>query len=223
MSLLYQHSQHEVDFDSFSRSVGEFQGSPKLLFWNYSQIRYKASGKIVIEKWEIQADPKFAGVKNEIKDSTFLSIDIHSLHDADDILVRSKHSSLCGLIKIWFKQIEAAVYSKVDGVYNPFVRPDPIHICKVHEHDDPLIQFMHEEVLKFGNVTKACPLKKGGYYYMHDFAIDESKFPIPLPEGEFRLDVNASVVTDGVETFAYSSELFFKTVKGWRRKQIIRT
>lgn len=55
------------------------------------------------------------------------------------------------------EQLDAAAYSKVDGVYNPFVRPDPIHICKVHEHEDPLVQFMHEEFLKFGNVTKVKP------------------------------------------------------------------
>lgn len=53
-------------------------------------------------------------------------------------------------------QIHVAAYSKVDGVYNPFVRPDPIHVCKIHEHEDPLVSFMHEEVLKFGNVTKVA-------------------------------------------------------------------
>lgn len=74
---------------------------------------------------------------------------------------------------------------------------------------------MHEEVLKFGNITKACPLKKGGYYYLHDFIIDETKFPMPLPEGEFRMDVNASFVVGGAETHAYSSELYFRTVKDW--------
>lgn len=89
---------------------------------------------------------------------------------------------------------------------------------------------MHEEVLKFGNVTKvtdlyfcleflkvflsqACPLRKGDYYYLHDFQIDEAKFPVPLPEGEFRVDINASIVEGGKETHSYNSELFFKTVK----------
>lgn len=41
---------------------------------------------------------------------------------------------------------------------------------------------------------QACPLKKGVYYYMHDFKIIEENFPMPLPMGEFRLDVNASVI-----------------------------
>lgn len=59
------------------------------------------------------------------------------------------------ITKFKIYQIDAAVYSKIDGVFSPFVRPDPIHVCKVHEHEDPLIKFIHDEVVKFGNVTKA--------------------------------------------------------------------
>lgn len=51
-------------------------------------------------------------------------------------------------------QVEAAGYSKVDGNYNPFVKPDPIHICKIHEHDSPIVKFIHDEILTFGNITK---------------------------------------------------------------------
>ena len=86
-------------------------------------------------------------------------------------------------------------------------------------------------MLKFGNITlvrfaeqsllsipkdissQACPLTKGAYYYMHDFFIDESKFPMPLPEGEFRVDSNVSASLGGTVTHLYSSELYFKTVK----------
>ncbi|CRL08230.1 CLUMA_CG020826, isoform A [Clunio marinus] len=153
------------------------------------------NAKIIIQKWEIQSDPKFAELKYEVKDGKSMSIDVHCLNDADDIMIK------------------AAAYSKVDGVFNPFVAPDPIHICKVHEHEDPLVKFMHEEILKFGNVTKACSLKKGTYLYMHDFVVDETKFPVPLPEGEFRVDVNATIIDGGAHTHAYYSELFFKTVK----------
>lgn len=72
---------------------------------------------------------------------------------------------------------------------------------------------MHEEILKYGNITKACPLRKGQYYYMHDFVIDETQFPMPLPEGEFRLDTNISIMEGGSTKHAYSSEVFFKTVR----------
>lgn len=47
----------------------------------------KAQGKIIVEKWDIQVDKKFADVKYEIKDSTLMSIDVHCLADADDIIV----------------------------------------------------------------------------------------------------------------------------------------
>lgn len=49
--------------------------------------REQAQGKILIEKWDIQVDKKFADVKYEIKDSTLMSIDVHCLADADDIIV----------------------------------------------------------------------------------------------------------------------------------------
>lgn len=187
--------------------------------------------KIVIEKWEMQVDPKIAEVKHVIKDQTTMSVDAKSLIEADDIVVRENCETSWKGVQSSPPQIHVAAYSKVDGVYNPFVRPDPIHVCKIHEHEDPLVSFMHEEILKFGNVTKvavfeftariflkkfllqACPLHNGAYYYLHDFQIDEAKFPVPLPEGEFRVDINASIVEGGKETHSYNSELFFKTVK----------
>lgn len=44
--------------------------------------------KIVIEKWEMQIDPKIAEVKHVIKDQTTMSVDAHCLIDADDIVVK---------------------------------------------------------------------------------------------------------------------------------------
>lgn len=44
--------------------------------------------KIVIEKWEMQVDPKIAEVKHVIKDQTTMSVDAKSLIEADDIVVR---------------------------------------------------------------------------------------------------------------------------------------
>jgi Protein of unknown function (DUF1091) len=62
------------------------------------------------------------------------------------------------------------------------------------------------------SITQACPLKKG-YYYLHNYSVDESKFPMPLPEGEFRLDMNVSINEGGKLRHVGSSELFFKTIK----------
>jgi hypothetical protein len=29
--------------------------------------------------------------------------------------------------------MDIEVYSKIDGVFNPVVKPDPAHVCKLHE------------------------------------------------------------------------------------------
>lgn len=125
-----------------------------------------------------------------------------------------------------------AVYSKVDGNFNLFIRPDPIKVCIFHEHEDPLIKFMHDEIVKYGNVTKvveilskkiflmlrtihsqACPIKKGEHYVLHDFSLDDKLAPVPLPDGEFRVDVNSSLVHNGVTVPASNSQYILKTVK----------
>ncbi|KAG5667286.1 hypothetical protein PVAND_015272 [Polypedilum vanderplanki] len=148
------------------------------------------SAKILIEKWDMQLDPEYAEVKYNIKDKTFINVDAHALKEADDVI------------------LDAAVYSKVEDKYNPFVRPEPIHICTVHQNDDPLIKFIHDEIIQYGNVTKACPVQKNSYYYLHDFAIDASKFPMDIPTGEFRIDINGSIMDQGKIHHIYSKISF---------------
>lgn len=83
-------------------------------------------------------------------------------------------------------------------------------MCSIRDHEEPLVQFLHREMEKFGNISNACP-PKIGLYYLHGFFIKQNDFPIPLPNGEFRLDVNSSFMDDGVEKKIASSELYFKT------------
>lgn len=85
-------------------------------------------------------------------------------------------------------------------------------MCKVHDLEDSMIQFIHKQMEKFGNITMACPPKKG-HYYVHGFTIKEIDFPLPLPYGEFRLDLNTSFMENGVEQKIAYSELYFKTLK----------
>lgn len=54
---------------------------------------------------------------------------------------------------------------------------------------------------------------KNTHYYLHDFGIEETDFPMPLPAGEFRVDVNASVVVGGNMHHVCSTEVFFKIVR----------
>lgn len=41
----------------------------------------------MIERWEVQNDAQHSEVKYEVKDSRSMSIDAHSLADADDVTV----------------------------------------------------------------------------------------------------------------------------------------
>jgi hypothetical protein len=67
-----------------------------------------------------------------VKDGTTVSVDIHSMTDADDVMVRMEVIS--GLkINFFHLQIEFEVFTKVDGTFNPVIKPDPAHICKLHE------------------------------------------------------------------------------------------
>lgn len=56
-------------------------------------------------------------------------------------------------------------------------------------------------------------MKKGTLYYLHNFAVNESDFPMPMPVGEFRVDVNSSVVEVGVLHHVCSVEVYFKITK----------
>lgn len=79
--------------------------------------------------------------------------------------------------------------------------------------DHPLIAFMYKEMSKSGNMTTACPVKKGSYY-LHAFHIEEADLPIALPPGSFKIEVNGSLVENGKETPLFVSDVYFNEVPG---------
>ncbi|CAO1351005.1 unnamed protein product [Diamesa serratosioi] len=148
-----------------------------------------------MEKLDIQIDLQYADVVSSVKEidgQSIMNIDAESFFDGDDII------------------LNVAIWSKIDGQYNPIIKPAPINMCSIRDHEEPLVQFLHREIEKYGNITNACP-PKIGLYYLHGFSIQQNDFPIPLPNGEFRLDVNSSFMDDGIEKKIASSELYFKT------------
>lgn len=44
----------------------------------------------MIDKWEVQVDPKYGEIKKEIKDGKYIFMDAHSNIDADDLVVSFK-------------------------------------------------------------------------------------------------------------------------------------
>jgi hypothetical protein len=65
----------------------------------------------------------------------------------------------------------------IDGQYNPLIESDSVKICDMPKSEDPLVAFIYKEMVKAGNVTTACPVKKG-HYYLRSFGIDEGDLPM---------------------------------------------
>lgn len=60
----------------------------------------------------------------------------------------------------------------IDGKYNEFIESDSISVCDVPKSDNPLIAFIYKEMVKTGNLTTACPVRKG-VYTMHSFGLND--------------------------------------------------
>jgi hypothetical protein len=56
--------------------------------------------------------------------------------------------------------MEVAAYSKIDGNYNEFLKPEPVSACTIKNSKDPFVSFVYKEFSKFGNLTDSCPPKK---------------------------------------------------------------
>lgn len=75
--------------------------------------------------------------------------------------------------------------------------------------EHPLISFVYKEMSKAGNLTSACPVKKG-FYYLHTFAIEEGDMPVALPSGSFKIELNGTMHEHNVDTPVFVSDIYFK-------------
>lgn len=106
-------------------------------------------------------------------------------------------------------QLQFGAYSYMDGKYNEVIESDEVSMCNIAENENPLVKFIYKELVKTGNLTKACPVVKG-HYYIHGLTVAESDVPIPLPSGKFSLEVNGTVVKhDNVVVPLFELEIFF--------------
>lgn len=81
--------------------------------------------------------------------------------------------------------------------------------CEMSKSDNLLVSFVYKELAKSGNLSNACPIKKSSYY-LHGFRIEEEELPIPLPPGNFKIELNGSIHENDMETPIFHSEVFFK-------------
>jgi hypothetical protein len=92
-------------------------------------------------------------------------------------------------------QLQFGAFSKIEGKFNEIIESEKVSICNLDKSENPLVQFVVKEMQKAGNLTLACPIKKG-YYYLHGFTIYQQDVPIPLPDGQFKLEVNGTLHTE---------------------------
>lgn len=74
--------------------------------------------------------------------------------------------------------------------------------------EHPLVAFMYKEMVKSGNLTTACPVKKGSYF-LHGFTIEEADMPITLMSGKFKIEFNGTLHEHDKDTPIFNSNIFF--------------
>ena len=58
-------------------------------------------------------------------------------------------------------QLQFGAFSMIDGKYNEIIESEKISICNLSKSENPLVAFVYKEMTKSGNLTTACPIKKG--------------------------------------------------------------
>ncbi|CRL08228.1 CLUMA_CG021032, isoform A [Clunio marinus] len=148
-----------------------------------------------LEKVDVKIlDPSKAKCTVEIipgKPSTVVNLHAETFFEGEDITVKF------------------AAFSFIDGHYNEFIETNSVSICDMPKSDHPLISFMYKELSKAGNLTTACPVKKGTYV-LRDFKILESDLPISLPPGSFKLELNGSLHENNQLIPLFVSDIYFK-------------
>ncbi|KAG5667291.1 hypothetical protein PVAND_015277 [Polypedilum vanderplanki] len=154
-------------------------------------------GSLTIDKVDvkvIQPDKGTCAVKINKGPPKSVDYDVHAFVDADDVMLRF------------------GAFSEIEGKFNEIIESEEVSICNLANSENPLVAFVYKEMSKVGNLTAACPIKKG-YYYMHGFTLYESDVPIPLPSGNFKLEVNGSFVDGDKLSPLFTSDIYFSEAK----------
>ncbi|KAH8261325.1 hypothetical protein KR044_007174, partial [Drosophila immigrans] len=131
------------------------------------------SFKIIFTDFEFESNAKLMDVKIQVEnnsESSSLNTDIDVLEPLDDVEL----SIRIGLQSEW-------------GNYTN-VLSHKTNFCKVLKDRlaEPLIRLVYQDMLRFGQLFKECPLPKGKYT-LQGYHIDEELLPSFLPETNFQL------------------------------------
>lgn len=141
---------------------------------------------------ELDIDPEY------IKATTMLkSVDGINVVDVD-IEVIKEHSEV---------GFQAVLYRHNVDHYEHFYKSEMEFGCTHDALKDPILNFIFKELLKYGNLTEACPLKLG-HYQMKGFKIDTADMPHQLQAGSYRFDLSACVKKSGVSHDIYTDKYY---------------
>lgn len=84
-----------------------------------------------------------------------------------------------------------------DGKVEPITRILPVDLCKYlsGEKKSILLKLVWDEIGKFGDLPKACPIKKQTVT-IKDFTPDKDMIPAALPGGEYHINIIGDLVRD---------------------------
>ena len=106
-------------------------------------------------------------------------------------------------------QVTFGAFALVDGQYNEVLSSEEVTLCDMPKSENMLVAFMYKELAKSGNLSNTCPIKKA-FYCVHGFRIEEEELPIPLPPGDFKIELNGTFNDKGKDSPVFHSEIFFK-------------
>lgn len=189
-----------------------------LRFLSISFLVSFISATVVLEKVDVKIIDPSAGrctIKVNPGPPKTVDIDVESFIEANDMTVS------CNLIK-WLRcinhkqcfitiQIRFGAFAIVDGHFNEILSSDSVTLCEMPKSENLLVAFVYKELSKAGNLTNACPIKKTSLY-IHGFRIEEEDLPIPLPPGDFKVQLNGTLHADGKDIPVFHSETYFKEI-----------
>ncbi|ALC43513.1 CG14455 [Drosophila busckii] len=132
------------------------------------------SFKILMTRFDYEANPKFIDVKIELKNTSDTSMNV----------VLNTYETVDNL------ELSATVGLLTDkGNYMTFMNRTT-NFCKLLKHlgSDPLVRVVWQDLVRHGKMFKECPIIKG-QYTLQDYRVDEELLPSFLPETSFKFSL----------------------------------
>ncbi|KAL5290826.1 hypothetical protein ACFFRR_010298 [Megaselia abdita] len=131
------------------------------------------SFEVILSRVEYKGNKDFVDLKMEIQNNTgdtALNAHINVLNSIDDIILKFE-----------------VLMEATEGNFTSVLKRN-VHFCKfLKSHSiDPVLRIIYEDIIKYGNLMKTCPIKKG-IFYLHDYRIDEEMLPSYVPEANFNI------------------------------------